>query len=114
MKGKTDYTALYRDHGLPLAEAYYLAEFNYFITKDPAVYETVQALRNEICRVNNRAPYSDEDTIDYCRRYMEKQGYSEEFSLATAAPMGLRWVLSIAGVALGFASLHPCLSPGSS
>ena len=78
MKGKTDYTALYRDHGLPLAEAYYLAEFNYSTTKDPAVYETVQALRNEICRVNNRAPYSDEDTIDYCRRYMEKQGYSDD------------------------------------
>ena len=32
MKGHTDYLALYRDHGLPLAEAYYLAEFNYFIT----------------------------------------------------------------------------------
>ena len=27
----------------------------------------------------------------------------------TAAPMGLEWVYSIAGVTLGFASLHPCL-----
>lgn len=78
MKGITDYQALYREHGLPLAEAYYLAEYNYFRTKDPLVYETVQALRSEICKANNRAPYTDDDAIDYCRRYMEKQGYCEE------------------------------------
>ncbi len=78
MKGHTDYLALYRDHGLPLAEAYYLAEFNYFITKDPLVYEMVQAIRLEICKENNRSPYTDEEAADYCRRYMEKQGYSDE------------------------------------
>ena len=78
MKGHTDYLALYRDHGLPLAEAYYLAEFNYFITKDPIVYEMVQTIRLEICKENNRAPYTDEEAADYCRRYMEKQGYSDE------------------------------------
>ena len=78
MKGHTDYLALYRDHGLPLAEAYYLAEFNYFITKDPLVYEMVQAIRIEICKENNRSPYTDEEAADYCRRYMEKQGYSDE------------------------------------
>ena len=59
MKGHTDYLALYRDHGLPLAEAYYLAEFNYFITKDPLVYEMVQTIRLEICKGNNRSPYTD-------------------------------------------------------
>lgn len=78
MKGHTDYLALYRDHGLPLAEAYYLAEFNYFITKDPLVYEMVQTIRLEICKENNRSPYTDEEAADYCRRYMEKQGYSDE------------------------------------
>ena len=78
MKGHTDYLALYRDHGLPLAEAYYLAEFNYFITKDPLVYEMVQTIRLEICKGNNRSPYTDEEAADYCRRYMEKQGYSDE------------------------------------
>ena len=78
MKGHTDYLALYRDHGLPLAEAYYLAEFNYFITNDPLVYEMVQTIRLEICKENNRSPYTDEEAADYCRRYMEKQGYSDE------------------------------------
>lgn len=78
MKGHTDYLALYRDHGLPLAEAYYLAEFNYFITKDPLVYEMAQTIRLEICKENNRSPYTDEEAADYCRRYMEKQGYSDE------------------------------------
>lgn len=78
MKGHTDYLALYRDHGLPLAEAYYLAEFNYFITKDPLVYEMVQTIRIEICKENNRSPYTDEEAADYCRRYMEKHGYSDE------------------------------------
>jgi acetyl esterase/lipase len=38
----------------------------------------VQAIRLEICKENNRAPYTDEDATDYCRRYMEKQGYSDE------------------------------------
>ena len=78
MKGHTDYLALYRDHGLPLAEAYYLAEFNYFITKDPLVYEMAQTIRLEICKENNRSPYTDEEAADYCRRYMDKQGYSDE------------------------------------
>ena len=78
MKRNTDYPALYRDHGLPLAEAYYLAEFNYFITKDPLVYEMVQTIRLEICKENNRSPYTDEEAADYCRRYMEKHGYSDE------------------------------------
>lgn len=61
-----------------MAEAYYLAEFNYFITKDPLVYEMVQTIRLEICKENNRSPYTDEEAADYCRRYMEKQGYSDE------------------------------------
>ena len=38
----------------------------------------VQAIRLEICKENNRSPYTDEEAADYCRRYMEKQGYSDE------------------------------------
>jgi len=80
MKGITNYFELYSVHGLPIQEAYYIAGFNYFLTKDPAVFEMIEALQSEICRLKNRAPYSDEDAADYCVKIMEKTGYYEEES----------------------------------
>lgn len=78
MKGITNYFELYSVHGLPIQEAYYIAGYDYFLTKDPAVFEMITALRNEICRLKNRAPYSDEDAADYCGKIMEKTGYYED------------------------------------
>lgn len=78
MKGATNYFKLYSERGLPIQEAYYLAEFNYFLTGDPAVFEMIDALRLEICRLGNRAPYSDSDAVEYCRKYMEQAGFYEE------------------------------------
>lgn len=78
MKGVTNYFDLYSSRGLPIQEAYFLAEFNYYLTGDPAVFEMIESLRLEICRLGNRAPYSDSDAVEYCRKYMEKAGFYEE------------------------------------
>ena len=72
----TDYYELYREHGLPLEEAYYLAEYKFYITEDPSVKDMANALRKEIC---DRATHpDDEKTEDICRRYMKEKGYYEE------------------------------------
>lgn len=71
----TNYYELYYRHGLPLDEAYYLAEYNYYITKDPIVKEMVKALRKKIC--NTSIHQKDDREEDICRRFMNDRGYYE-------------------------------------
>ena len=69
----TDYYELYRKHGLPLEEAYYLAEFKRYITKDSIVKDMVLALRKEICGIHRH--YLSEAEGDICKSYMREKGY---------------------------------------
>lgn len=69
----TNYYELYHKYGLPLEEAYYLSEFNYYITKEPSVQGMVIALREEICNAS-MFPIED-DKANECRRFMREKGY---------------------------------------
>ncbi len=69
----TNYYELYRKYGLPLEEAYYLAEFNYHITRDSAVKGMVMTLRKEIRHTSIHN--IDENDIDICRKFMTERGY---------------------------------------
>lgn len=69
----TNYYELYRKHGLPLEEAYYLAEFKRYITKDTIVKDMVLALRKEICGIYKHCLSEPEG--DICKRYMREKGY---------------------------------------
>jgi len=74
----TNYYELYRKHGLPLEEAYYLAENKYYISNEPIVKDMVKVLRKEICR--KIVHLAGEEEGDLCRRYMRERGYYEAFS----------------------------------
>lgn len=69
----TYYYELYHKHGLPLEEAYYLAEFKNYITQSPVVKDMVLGLRKEIC--SNQVHFQSETEGDICRRYMREKGY---------------------------------------
>lgn len=69
----TNYYELYHKHGLPLEEAYYLAGYKYYITKDPIVKDMVKDLCKEIC--DSFIHHIDEEDGVVCRRYMEEKGF---------------------------------------
>ncbi len=71
----TDYYELYRYHGLPLAEAYYLAEYKYFISRSNSVLLMVIALLKEICWQKHITSFTEEECLALCKRYMKEQGY---------------------------------------
>ena len=72
---ETDYYELYRYHELPLAEAYYLAEYNYFISRSNRVLLMVIALLKEICWQKHVTSFTEKECLDLCKRYMKEQGY---------------------------------------
>ena len=69
----TNYYDLYHKHGLPLEEAYYLAEFKSFITKDRKAKDMAEFLRKDIC--NTYPHFADEREGDICRSFMREKGY---------------------------------------
>lgn len=71
----TDYYLLYQCHALPLEEAYYLAEFNYRITKDPDVRAMINSLRNMICNMFVGLSVNALSEQECCRRFMDEKGY---------------------------------------
>lgn len=72
----TNYYELYHKHGLPLEEAYYLAEFKSFITKDRNSKTMAEFLRKDIC--NTFPHFADESVHDICRSFMQEKGYYDE------------------------------------
>ncbi len=74
-KTSTNYYNLYRYYGLPLAEAYYLAGYNYFVTHSNDVMKMVIDLLKEICWQKNVTSFTEKECSCLCERYMKEHGY---------------------------------------
>ena len=85
----TDCYGLYEEFGLPLDEAYMLAEYICHLYKRDEYYNAAQKLRMEICREMKVTAVSQAEESDYCRKYMEDHGYYEYRQVYHEYPEGI-------------------------
>ena len=85
----TDCYRLYKEFGLPLDEAYMLAEYRCHIYKRDEDYKAAQRLRLEIRREMNVCAASESEETYYCRKYMEDHGYYEYREVYRKYPVGI-------------------------
>lgn len=74
---KTDYYDLYITYNLPLAEAFCLAQYNYFIYEDSDVLTACDALREKILEGAAESIPKDTEGEDIVRTYMNTAGYTD-------------------------------------